>query len=144
MILDIAIIIFLILETANVLILYFKPGFEKGNGVAIFKEWNKSKDDEKQYLFTKYLYTWVANSKLVFIMLLIVVLAFGSEMLKLHAIIALIISIGAYFVTLRPIIKRIDEIDGLEVKGYSKTLNTMIIGFEFLFGLAIVLYYIQN
>lgn len=37
--LDISIIIFIIMETANVCILYFAPDSRRGNGVAVFNHW---------------------------------------------------------------------------------------------------------
>ena len=43
MILDIAIIIFCIMELGNVLILYFKPESKLGNGVAVFDAWKDVK-----------------------------------------------------------------------------------------------------
>lgn len=46
MILDIAIIIFCIMELGNVLILYFKPDSKLGNGVAVFDAWRDVKEDK--------------------------------------------------------------------------------------------------
>ena len=46
MILDIAIIIFYIMELGNVLILYFKPDSKLGNGVAVFDAWKDVKEDK--------------------------------------------------------------------------------------------------
>lgn len=43
MILDIAIIIFCIMEFGNVMILYFLPDSKLGNGVAVFESWTDVK-----------------------------------------------------------------------------------------------------
>ncbi len=139
-ILDIAIIVFIVLEILNVLILYFKPDFKYGNGVSVFKEWEKGKEEELSHLFHMYMANWVAGSKLVFIALLIVVLFAGTNEIKVYAIIAAIISIATYFIKLHPIIKKLDEKDMLSKKGYSKTLFYMICGFLIMFSSALIIH----
>lgn len=55
MILDIAIIIFCIMELGNVLILYFKPDSKLGNGVAVFDAWRDVKEDKNlDFIFSLY------------------------------------------------------------------------------------------
>ena len=44
-ILSIAIGIFIVLESLNILTLYFNPGTQLGNGVGVFNAWEKSKSD---------------------------------------------------------------------------------------------------
>jgi hypothetical protein len=44
-ILTISIIAFLVLETLNVLMLYFTPGTRRGNGLGVFNAYEKSKAD---------------------------------------------------------------------------------------------------
>ncbi len=139
-ILNIALTVFIILESLNVIILYFAPDFKQGNGVAIFKEWEKSKEDEAQHLFASYMANWVAGSKLIFISLLILILFKGDETLKFYSLILMIISIASYFWKLQPIIRKLDNMDELEPKGYSDTLSRMISGFMLLFGVACLLY----
>lgn len=53
--LSIAIILFCIMETANVMILYFKPNSRLGNGVAIFDAWEDTKQDKSMELFAYYM-----------------------------------------------------------------------------------------
>ncbi len=136
-VLDASIIIFIVLELLNVIILYFSPEFKYGNGVATFKEWEKGKEDENRYLFNRYMAKWVANSKLIFIALLGVILFKGTEEIKIYAVIATIISIAVYYITLHPIVKKLDEKEMLTKKGYSKTLFLMITGFLVMFLLAL-------
>ncbi len=139
-ILNTAIIIFIILESLNIIILYFAPDSKRGNGISIFKQWEKSKENTTEHLFAQYMKNWVAGSKLIFIMLLIIILFEGSELLKFYTLIALIVSISTYFLKLKPIIDKLDALDEISPKGYSNTLTQMIFGFIFIFGLACGLY----
>ena len=142
MILDIAIIIFCIMELGNVLILYFKPDSKLGNGVAVFDAWRDVKEDKNLDLFAHYMAYWVAGVKLIFIFLLLVVLLTGNETTKIWAVVAMIISIATYFWKLHPIIKKLDSLNKISPKGYSKTLGLMISGFLLMFSTALILYLI--
>ncbi len=141
-ILNVAIIIFVIMETANVTILYFAPDSKLGNGVAIFNPWFTSKKDPASALFTQYMTNWVAGTKLIFIVLLVVILVVGNELTKVFAVVAMILSIATYYVRLHPIIKKLDQMDEITPKDYSKTLFMMITGFMLMFSLALVIYLI--
>ena len=142
MILDIAIIIFCIMELGNVLILYFKPDSKLGNGVAIFDDWKDVKEDKNLDLFAHYMAYLAAGVKLIFIFLLLVVLLTGNETTKIWAVVAMIISIATYFWKLHPIIKKLDSLNKISPKGYSKTLGLMISGFLLMFSTALILYLI--
>ena len=61
-ILSIAILIFIIMESANVAILYFQPGSRLGNGVGVFNAFHNS-ESEEQRLFASYLINWVAGGE---------------------------------------------------------------------------------
>lgn len=139
-ILSIAIIIFCIMELGNVLILYFKPDSKLGNGVAVFDFWFDSKEDKSLDLFAHYMAYWVAGVKLIFIFLLLVVLLTGTETTKLWAVIAMILSIATYFWKLHPIIKKLDKMNKISPKGYSKTLGMMISGFLLMFIISLIIY----
>lgn len=125
-ILSIAISVFILLELSNVIILYFKPDSKLGNGVAVFNAWEKSKSDPEMHSFIEYLVYWVAGTKLIFIVLLIVILLTGSDTTKLLSVVALILSIASFYWKLYPIIKQLDEKNEITPKGYSKTLGIMI------------------
>ena len=101
--LSIAIIVFIIMESANVAILYFWPGSRLGNGVAVFNAYF-SPGSEEQRLFTSYLVNWVAGVKLIFIFLLAVILIIGTEQVRMWAVVAMILSIATYFWRLHPTI----------------------------------------
>lgn len=125
-ILSIVISIFILLELSNVIILYFKPDSKLGNGVAVFNAWEKSKSDPEMHSFIEYLVYWVAGTKLIFIVLLIVILLTGSDTTKLLSVVALILSIASFYWKLYPIIKQLDNKNEITPKGYSKTLGIMI------------------
>jgi hypothetical protein len=142
MMLDIAIYVFAAIELINVLILYFKPDFPYGNSVSVFKAWAASKQDDDLHLFMRYLVSWVANCKLIFIALLLVIALFGNEALKIAGVIATIVSIGIYFITLHPLIRKLDRRGEINPSGYSKSLGLMIGGFMAMFSLALALHFI--
>jgi hypothetical protein len=141
-ILTIVIIVFIFLEVLNVLMLYFTPGTKKGNGVGIFNAYEKAKKDPEIYAFVKYLINWVAGTKLIFIALLIVILFTGSDETKLFSVIALIITILSFYWRLFPAIKKMDNVDQINPKGYSKTLAIMIATFIGVFVSALVIYFV--
>lgn len=141
-ILSISIIFFCIMEFSNVLILYFKPSSKLGNGVAVFNTFKSVEKDEELNLFTHYMVYWVAGVKLIFIFLLVVILLTGTELTKMYAVIAMIISIATYFFKLHPIIKKLDNMNKITPKGYSKTLGLMISTFLIVFSIALIIYLI--
>ena len=138
-ILSIAILIFIIMESANVAILYFFPGSRLGNGVGVFNAFHNSESEELN-LFSSYLVNWVAGVKLIFIFLLAVILAMGTEQVKVWAVVAMILSIATYFWRLHPTIKKLDVKGCITPKGYSKALGWMIAGFLILFALALLVH----
>lgn len=139
-ILSLVIIVFLVLETLNVLMLYFTPGTKRGNGLGVFNAYEKSKQDPEVYELVKYLINWVAGTKIIFIALLIVVLIVGDNTTKLYSVVALIATIFTFFWRLYPSIKNMDKADQISPKGYSKILAGMIIGFITIFSTALIIY----
>lgn len=135
---DLSIIIFVLMETANIFILYYMPDSRLGNGVAIFDEWENSKKDENTHLFAKYMANWVAGTKLIFIVLLLVILFTGSELTKVCAVLVMVLSIATYFFKLHPIIKKLDKAKKITPRGYSKALWFMIAGFMVMFSIAFI------
>lgn len=137
-IVSITMIIFVTIELLNVLTLYVKPGFKKGNGLGVFSAWEQSKKDEAVHALIKYLVYWVAGTKLIFIGLLIVIIILGDPLIQLSAAIVLLLSISTFFWKLYPLIKKMDDQNELNQKGYSKTLGLMITGFIIMFIIAIL------
>lgn len=141
-ILEIAILIFIIMESANVAILYFVPDSRLGNGVAIFDYWEESKEQEDAHLFASYMTYWVAGTKLIFIVLLLVILLVGDPTIQMYGVAAMILSIASYFWKLHPIVKKLDAMGKITPKGYSKALGMMIAGFLIMFTGALIIYLI--
>ncbi len=139
-ILDIAIIIFIVLEALNVIIIYTKPEFKYGNGMSPFRQWEELKKSQATKLFARYMANWVAGSKVIFIALLLAILLTAGEQTKLYAVIAMIPAIALYYIKLHPIIKELDGMDEIIPKGYSKVLCIMITVFVAIFGVAAILH----
>jgi len=137
-ILSIAISIFIVLESLNVLTLYFHPGSQMGNGVGVFDAWEKSKADPAMHQFVRYLVFWVAGTKLIFIALLLVILCTTGESTQRLTVVAMMASIASFFWRLFPIVKSLDKAGRVTPPGYSKTLGLMIAGFIGLFAIALV------
>lgn len=139
-IIDIAIIAFVVMEFSNVIILYYFPEFNMGNGVYVFEHWEKSKEQKDVHLFARYMANWVAGVKLIFIVLLLVILCTGTETTKFYGAIVMILSIATYFWKLHPIMKELDSMGEIKPKGYSKTLGLMVGGFMLMFSVAVLVH----
>jgi hypothetical protein len=126
LLLHLVLIAFLVLESINIVALYFRPGSRSSNALGVFAAWEASKQDPDVHDLVRYLAFWVAGTKLIFVMLLISILVFGDQRLKVTAVGVLIISIASFFWRLFPLIRRVDARDGLKPHGYSKTLGRMI------------------
>jgi len=124
---------FLILEATNVATLYFYPGSKYANGVGVFKAWEKSKRDPDIHNFVKYLVNWVAGTKLIFIMLLIVILYVADDQTLLFTTMALVISIASFFWRLFPLIRKMDREGQINPRNYSAVLGWMILTLIILF-----------
>jgi hypothetical protein len=139
----IVIIAFLILEATNVLTLYFFPGSKYANGVGVIKAWEKSKGDPEIHNFVKYLVNWVAGTKLIFILLLIVILYTADGQSLVLTSVALVISIASFFWRLFPLIRRMDRDDQIDPKNYSTVIGWMILAFILAFLTASIIYVIR-
>ncbi len=137
-VLSIAIIIFLLAETVNVITLYFWPGSRLANGVGVFNAWEKSKADPELHQFVRYLVFWVAGAKLIFIALLVVILLTTGEATKMLTTVVMIASILSFFWRLFPIVRSLDKAGQVTPEGYSKTLRVMIDGFIVVFMAALL------
>lgn len=126
-------IIFIVLETANVAALYFFPGTKFANGVGVFRAWEVSKNDPAMHDFILYLVHWVAGTKLIFLLLLLVILLTGEEQNLAWMGAALAVSISSFFWRLFPRIRKIDQKKQLSPEGYSRRLAWMISGMIVLF-----------
>ena len=137
-VLSIAIVAFVVLETLNIGMLYFRPGSRLGNGVGVFNAYQKADADPETGELVRYLVNWVAGTKLIFVALLVVILATGSQATKTFAVVALILSILSFFWRLFPAIVRLDKAHKITPPGYSRTLGIMIACFVGGFAAALV------
>lgn len=140
--LKIAIALFVMLEIGNIMILYFLPDSKLANAMGFFKAWEKSKNDPDVHAMVKYLVNWVAGTKLIFILLLIVFLVRGDAQTLPFVGVAMTLSIATFFWRLFPSMKDMDQNDQIDPKGYSKTLRWMILGMVILFVGATILSFI--
>lgn len=128
-ILQIGISVFVLIEFLNIIMLYFIPESKMGNGVGVFDDYLQLKENGEHNEFIGYLINWVAGAKLIFIMIGIVVVVFGNYNTQLFTVLALILSILSFYWRLFPTIKKLDHSNKINPKGYSKTLNYMILSF---------------
>lgn len=128
-ILQIGILVFAVIESLNILMLYSSPGMKIGNAVGVFKAWDKAQEDEDMKSFVYYMAEWVAGAKLIFILVGIVIIIWGNMETQLATCAALVISIASFFWRLYPAIRKMDKKGQIDPKGYSKTLLLMIIAF---------------
>lgn len=132
-----AIVAFLVMETMNIVILYWFPGSKLGNGVGVFNAWEASKAHPEVHALVRYLTNWVAGTKLIFVALLVVILLQGDPDSTLAAVVALILSILSFFWRLFPAVLKIDREGGLTPQGYSRTLGAMITGILLVFSIVL-------
>jgi cytochrome b561 len=132
---------FILLEASNVLALYFFPDSKLANSVGVFKAWERSKQDPELHNFMRYLVNWVAGTKLIFILLLVVMLFRADQETLVLAGIALIISISSFFWRLFPLIRRMDREGEIEPKNYSAVLGWMILALILVFLTAVLFSY---
>lgn len=126
LVIQITILAFMVLELSNVIALYFKPEFRYANAVGCFNACEETKEDQGIYDFMRYLINWVAGTKLIFILLLLVIILFGNDMTLLYSLAALIASISTFYIGLLPLIRKMDKRDEITPKNYSIVLAIMI------------------
>lgn len=124
---------FILLETTNVIALYFFPDSKLANSVGVFKAWEKSKSDPEMHNLVKYLVNWVAGTKLIFILLLIVILLIGSEQTLILTGVVMVFSIAAFYWRLFPLIRKMDRSHEIDPQHYWAVLGWMIAVFILLF-----------
>jgi hypothetical protein len=139
MIAKIIIFAFIILESSNVLALYFFPGSKRANAVGVFKAWENSKQYPDIHDFIKYLVNWVAGTKLIFLLLLGVIVLFGNLEIQKLSLIALGLATLTFYWRLFPLIRKMDRADQIRPKNYSIVLGLMILTFILIFGLAAII-----
>lgn len=139
MLVKIVIALFILLETSNVLALYFAPGSKYANAVGVFTAWEKSKQSPEIHEFVKYLVNWVAGAKLMFLLLLAVIVLFADLEIQRLCLFALALATASFYWRLFPLIRKIDRDGQIEPRKYSITLGVMIFVFVIFFVAAAIL-----
>jgi len=139
-ILSAAIIAFVVIETFNIGMLYFRPGSQLGNGLGVFNAYRKADADPETGELVRYLVNWVAGTKLIFVALLVVIVVTGSQATKAWAVVALALSTLSFYWRMFPAIARLDKAHQITPTGYSRTLGIMIACFVGVFVAALALF----
>jgi hypothetical protein len=130
---------FILLETSNVVALYFFPGSKYANSVGTFRAWEKSKQDPEVHDFVRYLVNWVAGTKLIFLLLLVVILLTADAEGLFYTGVAMALAIPSFFWRLFPLVRKMDREGQVDPTGYSAILGLMIAAMVLLFVIALVL-----
>ncbi len=130
---QIVILCFVALELSNVLALYFFPGSRLANSVGVFTAWEKSREYPEIHDFVKYLVYWIAGAKLIFILLLVVIVAFATPAIQRISLVVLAASTLSFYWRLFPLIRKMDRNRQIQPRNYSFTLGLMIAAFIALF-----------
>jgi hypothetical protein len=86
----------------------------------------RKKLDPEIHNFVKYLVNWVAGTKLIFILLLIVILSTADDQTLVFSGIALVVSITSFFWRRFPLIRTMDRDSQIDPMNYSIVLGGMI------------------
>jgi hypothetical protein len=135
---SVVIIGFVLLEGSNVAALYFMPESKKANAMGVFRAWEQSKQDPAVHDLVRYLVNWVAGTKLMFLVLLVVILLTADAEGLFYTGIAMVIAISSFFWRLFPLARKMDREGQLDPAGYSSLLGLMIAGMLLIFLVAIV------
>ncbi len=134
----IVILIFILLESANVLTLYFFPESRYANSLSVFHAWEKSKADPEMHRFTRYMANWVAGTKLIFLFLLAVILWTGSEQTLRLTSAVMALTIATFFWRMFPLVRQMGRESELSPARYDRLLGWMIAAMIAAFVLAAV------
>ena len=137
MFIKVVIFVFILLESSNVLALYFAPGSKYANATGVFTAWGKSKQYPEIHDLVKYLVYWVAGAKLIFLLLLAVIIIYADINTQRMSLAALMIATLSFYWRLFPLIKKMDRNGQVEPKNYSIILGIMIFAFVAVFAIAV-------
>lgn len=130
---EIVILCFVVLELSNVLALYFFPSSKLANSVGVFSAWEKSRQYPEIHDFVKYLVYWIAGAKLIFILLLLMIVAFATPDIQRISLVVLAASTLSFYWRLFPLIRKMDRNRQIQPRNYSFILGTLIAIFVALF-----------
>ncbi len=134
----IVLLVFVLLETMNILALYFAPDSKYANAVGVFTAWEKSKQYPEIHDLIKYLVYWVAGAKLIFILLLATIIITADAETQRMSLLAVLLATLSFYWRLFPLIRKMDANGQIEPKNYSVVLGAMIFAFIAFFALAVM------
>ena len=137
--LQVTLLVFALIETLNMLELYFLQNNCKFNGACIFSGWEKSKADPEVHALMRYLINWLAGVKMIVIALVLVLVFTAPESTLLAATVALIITIASFYWRLYPALRKADKAGQLNPHRHSKRLSFMLMGLELSLAFGIVM-----
>jgi L-asparagine transporter-like permease len=123
---SIVIIGFIVLESTNVIAMYFFPETKYANSVGVFKAYQKSKADPEVHDLVRYLVNWVAGTKIIFLLLLVVILVTSDAEGLFYTVLAMAIAVASFFWRLFPMVRKMDRERQVDPKNYSAILGVMI------------------
>jgi L-asparagine transporter-like permease len=136
---SIVIIGFILLESTNVIAMYFFPETKYANSVGVFKAYQKSKADPEVHDLVKYLVNWVAGTKIIFLLLLVVVLVTADAEGLFYTGLAMSLATASFFWRLFPLARKMDREGQVDPKNYSAVLGVMIAAMVLVFLVAALL-----
>lgn len=133
MLIKIVLLAFILLETSNVLALYFFPGSKRANAVGVFTAWEKSKQYPEIHDLMRYLVYWVAGAKLIFLFLLGLIVVYADLNLQRLSLVALALATLTFYWRLFPLARKMDREGQIQPPKYSLVLGGMILALIVLF-----------
>jgi hypothetical protein len=133
MVIKIVLLAFILLETSNVLALYFFPGSKRANAVGVFTAWEKSRQYPEIHDLMRYLVYWVAGAKLIFLFLLGLIVVYADLNLQRLSLVALGLATLTFYWRLFPLARKMDREGQIQPPKYSLVLGGMILALIVLF-----------
>lgn len=137
--LQICLLVFVIIETLNMLELYFMQDKCVFNGICLFSGWDKSKEDPEVHRLVRYLLNWLAGMKMLVVGLVLVLIFTAPKQTLLLSAISMVITIGSFYWRMYPMISKADDEGQLKRKGRSRMLGKMVAGLQFSFIITIII-----
>lgn len=128
--LQIFILVFVLIETLNLIELFFMKDKGVFNGVSIFSGWEKSKTDPDVHDLVCYLVNWVAGIKLIVVLVLGVLVFTAPDQTLIWAASALALAVTFYYWRLYPRLRKMRRAGQITPAKRPGQLTWMLTGLE--------------
>ena len=135
---QVTLLVFVMIETLNMLELYFLQDKPMFNGVGIFSGWERSKADPEVHALVRYLVNWLAGVKMIVIGLVLVLIFMVPESTTLLGAIVLVVTVSSFHWRLYPLLRAADVTGQVTPRGHAKRLSIMVAGLELSLAFGIV------